>query len=383
MQITMFGLEFFIKAMEVFENKALHVRPLQCSRLRHQLSKCQLCSTCCPTMAISWGESLDIAADKCSGCGICTTVCPTGALEANNPTNEVLLKRIASVLKHADEIVFACSSHQPKIAAGSVQTGNIVTVPCLGRIDESILVGGVALGATSMCLVDDFCPDCNRKAGWDIAQQTIVTASNILGMLGISAKIAFSPKPIEWGIPKAKTTTAQPPDSVDEEYSRRGFLEALTQETKKATILATSSMIKDDVTDGKVEIRKTGLPFYLPQKRRLLLDAMRKLGEATCLPVSRDKLPFYHLKIDASCTGCGMCAYFCPTGALQKNEKDGKVVITFQLATCTRCNLCREICYKGAVSVSTKIKPEKLLSHQSDTLFVTTATLPPEQPLKR
>lgn len=371
----MLSVELFLKAMEALESKALHVHPLQCSRLRHQLSKCHLCSDCCPTGAISWRESLNIDADKCTGCGICATACPNGVFEANNPANEVLLQKIAAGLQHSHHIIFACSRYQQEINTTSMKMGDIVTVPCLGRIDESILVSGIALGAEAMGLIDAFCHDCDFKSGWSIAHQTSVTANKILGMFGISEKVYFSAR-----IPvlreKKMVVAVQSSDLSGKRYSRRNFFKAMTQETKKATMLAASSIINRDEDNGKAEIRKSGLPFYLPSKRKLFLNSVKKLGQPACSPISADILPFYQLKIDDNCTGCGMCAYFCPTGALKKIDEAGKVAITFQLSNCTKCNLCQEICYKEAISLLPTINPDKLLNDEHDLLFTSIAGIP-------
>lgn len=371
----MLSVELFIKAMESLESKAFHVRPLQCSRLRHQLSKCQLCSDCCPSGAISWGKSFNLDADKCTGCGICATACPNGVFEANNPSNEVLLQKIAAGLHHSHRIIFVCSKYQQGIDTASMKMGDIVTVPCLGRIDESILVGGIALGAEAVELIDVFCHNCDLKSGWSIAQQTSVTTNRILGMFGISEKVYFSEKiPALRG--KKMGVAVQSSDLSSQRYSRRDFFKAMTQETKKATMLAASSINNRDEDNGKAEIRKSGLPFYLPLKRKLLLNSVKKLGQPACSPISADTLPFYQLKIDDNCTGCGMCAYFCPTGALKKIEQTGKVAITFQLSNCTKCNLCQEICYKEAISLLPTINPDKLLNDEHDLLFTSIAGIP-------
>ncbi len=361
----MLSIELFIQAMESLESKALHVRPLQCSRLRHQLSKCRLCVTCCPTGAISWGEP-NIDADKCIYCGICATVCPNGVFEANTPSNEVLLQKIAAGLQHQRHIIFACSKYQQELDITSINH-NIVTVPCLGRIDESILVGSISLSAEAVGLADAFCRHCDLKSGWSIVQQTAVIASNMLGMFGISERIYFLAKTPILGKKEGKVTV--PASDLSKRYSRRDFFKALTQGTTRATVLAASSLINNDENTGKAEIRKSGLPFYLPLKRKLLLHSIKKLGRPTCAAMNADNLPFYQLKIDASCTGCGMCAYFCPTSALKKIDKAEKVAITFQLSSCTKCNLCQEICYQGSISAAPEINPDKLLNDKYGLLF--------------
>jgi Fe-S-cluster-containing hydrogenase component 2 len=47
-----------------------------------------------------------------------------------------------------------------------------------------------------------------------------------------------------------------------------------------------------------------------------------------------------------------MCSFFCPTGALGKQERGDQVTITFQPDQCTACGLCCDICYQDAVEFS-------------------------------
>ena len=259
----MFGVEFFMKAMEALESKALHVHPLQCSRLRHQLSTCQRCSTHCPTGAISWGESLDIDADKCTGCGICANVCPNGVFEAENPTNKMLLKRISEGLKCFEQIAFTCNKHHQESDMSSTKSGNVLTVPCLGRIDESVLIGCIALGADSVSLLSAPCRDCEYKSGWGVISQTASTADNILTMFGISQKIELcSIAPVSKA-KKGKTTQMHTPNSDDEHYSRREFLKTIAHQTRKATLLAATSIVPTSIDDEKKrykEVRTALLP---------------------------------------------------------------------------------------------------------------------------
>jgi Pyruvate/2-oxoacid:ferredoxin oxidoreductase delta subunit len=371
--MAMFGAELLLKALEALDSKNLHVNPMQCSRFRHQLSKCQLCTNYCPTGAISWDESLDIDVDKCTGCGICANVCPNGVFEANNPSNDSLLSRAATSLKSSNQIAFVCSKHQHKADPSIVPAGNILIVPCLGRIDESLLVGCVSLGAKSVRLVNGLCHNCEFKA-WEIIQQTVATANKILSIFNIQEKLLFSADMPGWGINKGNAAPGSSLDLPSEQYSRRDFFKAMTRGTKRAAILAAGSIIERNSDNSKVDIRKSGLPFYLPRKRTLLLESITKLRKPISYSLSAKKLPLWQLKIDDACTGCGMCAYFCPTGALKKTEDDGKIAITFQLSHCTGCNLCQEICYKRAISVATDISTEKLLSDQKEILFVTRAT---------
>ena len=54
------------------------------------------------------------------------------------------------------------------------------------------------------------------------------------------------------------------------------------------------------------------------------------------------------------CRGCGLCVPGCPAGALQKEEKDGKVQIVFSPEKCVSCDACIHICPHDA---SPRIRP--------------------------
>ena len=95
--------------------------------------------------------------EACTGCGLRASVCPTGALETQAPTNLALLQRVVERATEEDSLAFTCTRYleaRGKAAEAGVQ------VNCLGRLDESILVGAVAWGAKDLPLVDGACQGC-------------------------------------------------------------------------------------------------------------------------------------------------------------------------------------------------------------------------------
>jgi len=53
--------------------------------------------------------------------------------------------------------------------------------------------------------------------------------------------------------------------------------------------------------------------------------------------------PVGRMRLAGECTGCGLCVYECPTGALTA-EQDGDTWRLFFRQTCIACNQCVEIC---------------------------------------
>ncbi len=82
--------------------------------------------------------------------------------------------------------------------------------------------------------------------------------------------------------------------------------------------------------------------------RRELLEHLSPLGKVT---------------MDASkCTGCGLCAVECPTGALSAsvNHESLTFQLLFKHRTCLACDRCAEICPEGCLRVERSLEPEKL-----------------------
>ncbi|WP_324716119.1 4Fe-4S dicluster domain-containing protein [Carboxydochorda subterranea] len=115
----------------------------------------------------------------------------------------------------------------------------------------------------------------------------------------------------------------------------------------------------------------------MPPKRRLLLHFLRSFGARSepgpALPASRPRLaagqgPFGAIEASKACTGCTMCAYFCPTGALERREEDGEIVLSHDPSSCTACGLCVDICHRHALRF-VEVDPVRAVSGARDVLW--------------
>ena len=108
-----------------------------------------------------------------------------------------------------------------------------------------------------------------------------------------------------------------------------------------------------------------GLPQFEPSRRMNTLDAMDAIGQSV-VPEIETRL-FGRVEIDASvCNSCGMCAVFCPTGALSKSPikpspnadgtPDGGSFLEFSCAECVQCGLCVDACMKKCITVSPQVR---------------------------
>jgi MinD superfamily P-loop ATPase len=342
-------LEQFEALLSAFQAPALKIQSEYCSRLRHRLSKCSRCLDYCPPKAIEWvNGKIEIDPDKCTSCGICTNVCPNGVFESIKPDDVELYNKIIQSLPAQEEIVFECTND------GVDKQSNAIIVPCLGRISEGIVMIGIAMGAKSVRLSPGECKKCNNYPSCEkVYQKTVNNANQLLVSLGCREKIQV--KPSETVITKPAAT------------SRREFFTSLGQITKRGGAIFACSVIDNINEDLKEETpkKKTGtLPVHLPIKHQILLKAIRKLGYGDVYKNKIETEPplFYQFTVNNECTACKMCAMFCPTGAIIKDETG----VIFNISNCCACGLCREICYKEAIQLKNNVQIGKIINKDAD-----------------
>jgi ferredoxin len=154
-------------------------------------------------------------------------------------------------------------------------------------------------------------------------------------------------------------------DSQRPSLTRRGMFTSLrrrvtsTVERFNATVPLPLRRSKGPVTNR--------LPQAVPPSRQHLLDRLATIGAAsdvsgsTCR-VSAVAAPVADVRVDAHrCSGCGMCARYCPTGALafSMSTSSDDIATTFALALrtslCIDCGICAVACPEQAISYGEEI----------------------------
>ncbi len=342
--------------LERIESPSMAVHQERCVLVRNRNASCRRCSDACASGAISCdGDRLDVIPDLCIGCGTCATACPTGALEARNPPDETLFANGLAATKATDgNPVIVCSTYLES-CRDPYERSTIVEATCLGRMEESFLVGLIANGAKTVVLVSGDCDQCPYGNGLNTARLVCDTATTLMEACGYTdAGFVFAKElPDDAWLEDADLERAQG-------VSRREFLSQMKQGARSAAVSAVTSVVDDPSERRQASPRYAhvgedgSLPRFVPARREKLLDWLSLLGypEAGEIPTRL----WGHVRIDGDlCMACMMCANFCPTGALVKYEEGGSTAIGHYPSRCVRCCLCRDICLRGAITVDGEV----------------------------
>ncbi len=332
----------------VLSRAQLEVAPGRCLREYHRRARCRLCLDNCPDKAVSLDSGPEVDYSRCRCCGVCANLCPTGVFQLVEPSYEALVARA----RGQDIVEFGCAQSPPAV-------GGTVLVPCLGYLNEAVLVA-VAAGAAEIRLDVSHCEECRFEGGLAVAIETMRRANRLLSLFGLPDRISA------WVADRGNGKGNGNGGNGDRRYSRREFLSYLGRGTRTAAAGSGSPAATGD--DGDAGRRPGLLKPSLPEKRRMLLDHLNRLGPPFTGEAIIDGAPFAEVAIGDDCDGCGMCVSFCPTGALAWRDEGDRRALTFGTADCLACGLCREICPRDDVSLEPSVRPGDIVARTVRTL---------------
>ncbi len=356
-----------MEVAESLENKAVLVASDRCVAVRNRHSSCKKCREACPTDAVSVGNNeVSVDAGACVACGACTVVCPTEALIPLDPLDRDLAASIADAYGKAEGVAtFACA----RIAARN--TGDpekYAVVPCLARMEESVLLALVARGVQDVVLVDGDCSTCKYRACVPGIDTTVESANTLLFTQGSDVRVLRSSAfPQEALAADTRKSYAA---------ARRGFFTQAGSMAKSAAKTAAEKAVTKVLSDSgpktktlrdRLRMADGSLPRLEAARRMNVLDSMDALGPSV-VPELETRL-FGSVEIDTEeCSACSMCTVFCPTGALVKSDEkpeDGVgSFLEFSAADCVQCNLCADACLKKCLNVSRTVSTEELFNFE-------------------
>lgn len=156
-------------------------------------SRCSICQSLCPFEAISKdAESGQIILDieKCQVCGICYSACPAKAIDIIYYDCGSLLKYLeqAKPKYKSDTLVIMCKGSAPDFA-GIKQIFGVsefipLSVPCVGRISEELLLQAMAMGINKIFILacdEDYC---RFDRGSPLTGRRVLALNRLLEQLG-------------------------------------------------------------------------------------------------------------------------------------------------------------------------------------------------------
>lgn len=219
-------LDSLINLLCSIESDKIAVHDERCVVMRNRNVECLRCVRACTSGALELTDGeLSVHPEKCIGCGTCAAACPTSAIEVRTPTDAELtsaLKR--SIVATKGHPVIACEKavraarkkHEDAArlqgwrgALGlkvkdspALDETMLVEVPCLGRVDESLIAAMGAYRSLDGTLVCAHCEGCEHEPGGTQVMDVIESAESLMSAFGSSFSVKFTDE-----MPARLTTT--------------------------------------------------------------------------------------------------------------------------------------------------------------------------------
>ncbi len=413
-------LDSLINLLSSIESDKIAVHDERCVVMRNRNVECLRCVRACTSgaLALENGE-LKVHPEKCIGCGTCASACPTSAIEVRTPTDAELtcaLKR--SIVATKGHPVIACEkavrAADKRLAdaaklqgwrgalglkakdAPALDEAMLVEVPCLGRVDESLIAAMAAYRALDGTLVCAHCEGCEHEPGGMQVMDVIESAEALMGAFGSKFSVEFTDE-----MPSRLTTTASalaaraeraaekatvtatetapspnspsPADESPADPSRRAFLAGAKDASANLAVeavadglhLAEDAPAPEPVSPRYRKVNAQGtLSRFVPTRRTLLYNYLNRLGEPAADAVKNRVIGRVLIDTDA-CTSCRMCAVFCPTGALDRAEDGDFWGLVHRPAACVQCKSCESLCPKGAITVDDTVPMDQFMGREA------------------
>lgn len=277
--------------------------------------------------------------------------------------------------------------------APALDEAMLVEVPCLGRVDESLIAAMAAYRSLDGTLVCARCEGCEHEPGGMQVMDVIESAESLMSAFGSSFSVEFTDEMparltttesalaarAERAAEKAATAQAaqegadSPATEAPADPGRRAFLAGGldTSANLAAEAVADGLGLTDDTPAPKPmspRYRKVNaqgtLSRFVPTRRTLLYNYLNRLGEPAADAVKNRVIGRVLIDTDA-CSSCRMCAVFCPTGALDRAEDGDFWGLVHRPAACVQCRSCESLCPKGAITVDDTVPMDQFMGREA------------------
>ncbi|MFH1116302.1 MAG: hydrogenase iron-sulfur subunit [Pseudomonadota bacterium] len=153
--------------------------------------RCMTCLRLCPHNAISFvhgsaASTLTASAAACEECGVCVSECPRLVLDLVFFPEEAITSFVEEVSRRGDSqpvVVYGCQRSPGRAAARTSlpREALFMTVPCAGRISESVLWATLAAGVKGILVVGCHHGNCASNNATDWAEARVAAVLEKLG----------------------------------------------------------------------------------------------------------------------------------------------------------------------------------------------------------
>ena len=339
----------------------------RCVAVRNRNATCRKCVDACQVDAIDISANeIHLDAGLCMACGACTTVCPNEALVPLKPTDSSLSQAAAEATSALQgRALLACA----RIASKKLADPRLYAeVPCLARLDESLILSLVAHGAHEVAFVDGGCSSCKYRACVAAIEATVQYSNELLAAHGSEVRVQrASSFPEEVLIESAEGLFGS---------TRRSFFTDAADMAKETAMVAARTTIVQELgyklpetpIGERLRVTEDGTMPRLPMPRHdVTINSMDAIGWPVAESIDTRRFGCVTIN-SAKCNACGMCAVFCSTGALRRNEptnaSDPLKYLEFSASECVQCGLCRDVCWKGALLLSAEVPTAQIFDFE-------------------
>ncbi len=160
-------------------------------------SSCSICPTLCPYDALKKDADgkISLEIEKCQVCGLCYSSCPAKAIDTIYYDEDSLTKYVEKAKREykSDTLVIMCRGSSPDFAGVEKMFGVAkfvpLSVPCVGRIPEEILLKAIIAGMKKINVLacdDDYC---RFERGSPVTGRRIMALNLMLEQLGYGKEV--------------------------------------------------------------------------------------------------------------------------------------------------------------------------------------------------
>lgn len=318
-----------------------------CLNVCHKDVGCSRCIDVCPVNAIEFhGTRPRLEADVCISCGQCAAQCPTDALRRVDVVDVRLCQTAAQ--RPGQPLALAC----PLLPTSSPSTPAPVAATiryrrCLAALDIAELLTLCEEGNRPIWLDDRHCASCPIGHGRNVLKRQADTINSLLTVCARPKQLFFVTTVGDEAKPRPLIDGMQP------KLSRRELFGALRRRVESRVVDVTST---SETKDDELSTQRQALLKRVPDSRRRLLSGLLKMRAKASATLTAD-LPFVMVHINSEkCSGCTLCATFCPTGALSfvsdessSPQDSDSFRLEFTPGRCINCDICNLACPDDAV----------------------------------